>query len=314
MKGTFLSVGNLYLETNFLGVLANGSDVLTVGKEYSASSYESLLGGSAVNFATQLKKLGVDVGVLGKIGEDVEGEKLKNLLSQAGVENKFVKKEKGVQTNYAFGVVFEGSAQNIQFAAGSANQSLNIKDIDLESEDFSQVSDIYFGGSFKQKKLWPYYPELFKTLKEKGVRIFLDHGRVPVDANDEWISYVFKSLPYVEGYFLNNDEVLDVTKEKDIEKALQKIKNFNNGFTALKLGPLGCRVETAEESFASEGHKVVAVNTVGAGDAFNAGFISKFINGSSLEDSAKFANALAAIRVSLNHQPEQKEVDDFLNK
>ncbi len=314
MSKKVLSVGNLYLETNFLGTRANGEEVLVVGKEYSANHYESLLGGSAVNFATQLKKLGVDVGVLGKIGEDDEGVKLKKLLSEAGVENKLVQIEKDVQTNYAFGVVFDESGQNIQFAAGSANQSLSIKDIDLDSGDFDEISAVYFGGSFKQKLLWPYYPEIFQKLKQKGVKIFLDHGRVPVDASEEWISFAFKSLPYVEGYFLNNDEVVDVTKENDIEKSLDKIKSCNPGFIALKLGPEGCRIETQHDSIVVVGHKVKAVNTVGAGDAFNAGFISKFLLGSGLEESARFANALAAIRVSLNYQPSQKEVDDFLNK
>ena len=204
------------------------------------------------------------------------------------------------------------SAQNIQIVAGSANQSLSLEDIDLDNEIFDRVEAIYFGGCFKQKNLWPYYPEVFKNLNKRGIKLFIDPGRVPVDTTPEWIEILKTILPLSSGYFPNDKEILSVTGKDTVEDALKVIVSWGSKFTVVKLGPDGCLVNGNQENFRVNGYEIKAISTVGAGDVFNSSFICKLLEGKSLKECAKFANAAAAFRVSENKQGTLEDIERFI--
>jgi sugar/nucleoside kinase (ribokinase family) len=313
-KNIILGLGNLYVETNFLGVETAGLNELKVGNEYSAPGYEVRLGGSAVNFITQIKRYGLACGIIGKCGLDEAAKTLFKLLQDEGIKTDLIKKSSGVLTNIDSGIILKHSAQNIQIVAGSANQSLAPEDIDFDSEILKNVSAIYFGGSFKQKNLWPHYPEIFKKLYKKGIKLFIDPGRVPVDADGEWVGILKDVLIYTYGYFPNDKEILDVTGESDINAAIETVLSWGVEKLAVKKGPEGCIVCSKSEKYQIKGFKVEAVSTVGAGDCFNASFIAALTDGKSLKEAGEFATAAASIRVSKNYQPGKAEVEKLLNK
>ena len=116
---------------------------------------------------TFANKFGAEVGLVGKTGKDDSSKTLLKLLNDQGILTDLIKESEDVQTNVDTGLVVSHSAQNIQIVAGSANQSLSLEDIDLDNEIFDQVQAVYLGGCFKQKKLWPHYPEIFKNLNKR---------------------------------------------------------------------------------------------------------------------------------------------------
>ncbi|MBI4058024.1 carbohydrate kinase family protein [Candidatus Microgenomates bacterium] len=157
-------IGNIYVETNYLGLRTAGKDVLEVGKEYRAGKYETRLGGSVVNFITQAKRLGINVGLIGKCGDDEMGKRLIELLETEGIATEFIIISPGVQTSVDTGIVFEHSGSNIQLVAGNANQELCREDIDLNSRYFDQVKAVYLGGFLKQESLYKDYPQLLQDM------------------------------------------------------------------------------------------------------------------------------------------------------
>jgi sugar/nucleoside kinase (ribokinase family) len=311
-KKLILGLGNLYVETNYLGIETGGNNQVDVGKEYSAPKYETHLGGSAVNFITQVNKFGLPCGIIGKCGTDDNADTLFKLFKSQGISTDLIKRSKDYQTNIDTGIVFAHSSQNIQIVAGNANQSLSLEDIDLDSPIFDKTYAVYFGGSFKQKNLWPKYPEIFKKLSGKGIKLYIDPGRVPVDANPEWVNILKDLLPMAEGYFPNDMEIQTVTGQKDLGKAINMVLGWGVKMIALKKGPDGATVKTSDLEVTTHGIKVNAINTVGAGDCFNASFISALYMGMSPLEAIKFANASAAFRVSKNYQPNINEVNRFI--
>lgn len=309
---SLVAVGNLYVETNFLGIETKESDVLESGKEYSAPLYELRLGGSAVNFITQSKRLGLSVGIIGKTGVDDAQKTLLKLFEKEGVKTTLISSSPDVQTNIDSGIIFAHSGQNIQFVAGSANESLALSDIPLDNPELHKASGIYFGGSFKQRLLWPHYPEIFKKLFQKDVKIFLDPGRVPVDASPEWINILTEILPYTYCYFPNDMEITSVTKVKELSIAIKKIMASGPQYIAVKRGPEGCIAASKDSYFEVPGHKIKPISTVGAGDSFNAAFISQLLNEKDLTSCGLYANACAALRVSTNSQPYPKDIEKFM--
>jgi len=313
-RTVIVGIGNVYLETNYLGLITDNSRILQIGKEYRAPKWEIRLGGSVVNFIIQAKILGAPVGLIGKVGNDDAGRNLIGLLSKTKISSDLIKiaNDLEIQTSVDTGLVFE-DGDNIQVVAGNANQTLTIKDIDLNNPFFNTVKAVYLGGFLKQTGLYKDYPELLEKLTNMGIRIFLDHGRIPVDVAQKQIQVLKESMKFVEGYFPNIDELTGITDEQDLIKALNKALDMGPKFVAVKLGQKGCRIKSANEDIVIPGYPVKAISTVGAGDVFNAGFITRYLSGKTLNMAGKFANATAAIRVSKNINPTYDQVICYLS-
>lgn len=314
MSQTIFGVGNIYLETNFLGLETGGSDILTTGKEYRSKRYEIGLGGSVVNFLNQLQKLDVSVGLIGKIGDDEPGQKVLTLLTKAAINTQFVIRSNTVQTSIDTGLVFTHNGDNIQLVSGNANQNLTIDDLNVLEDHSVQMFGIYFGGFFKQESLFRDYPRLFKKLAEKNTHIFLDHGRLPVDVSQEKLEVLYQIFPYIDCYFPNETELQEVAGIQDVEEAAKKIMKLGSKCIIVKLGKNGAYIQTPDRSIHVSGYPVEVMNVVGAGDCFNAGFISQHIVGKTPEESAIFANAVAAMKVSTNQIPLYSDVNSFIKK
>lgn len=312
-KPYLVGLGNVYVETNYYQLETNAQDMLLVGKEYQSPKYEIHLGGSCVNFALQAQKLGIRVGLIGKTGIDEMGKKLRSLLADNGIETSLLSSSSLVQTNIDTGIVLSHSGQNIQLVSGTANQSLSLGDIPLNSPLFSEVSALYLGGFFKQEHLYADYPNLTQTCKERGLQIFIDHGRIPVVNTSEKKQKFIESCPYIDGYFPNEEELLGITGKAELKIAAHEVLSWGVRFIAVKRGEKGCRVFSQQDDFSLDAHTVPIFTTVGAGDSFNAGFIAEYMNGSNLMTCAKIANAIAAGKVSTNTYPGKNDIDTIMS-
>ncbi len=311
-KRTILAVGNVYVETQYIGLI-NSSVVLQVGREYRAPTWKMRLGGSAPNFAVQLRRLGEHVSLLGKVGNDEMGVKLIQLLEQEGIDTQLIQTvfDPNIQTSIDTGVILE-NGDNIQLVAGNANQSLCAQDISIELIAKKGVTHLYLGGFLKQPKLIEAYPLILAELKEKDISIFIDHGRIPVDLSREHKNSLITALQYAHCYFPNESELLSITGEHDINTALSAALEFGPEIVVVKRGKNGCVVKTKRETYSISGFTTKAVSSVGAGDAFNAGFIFAYTRGKHIYDCARFANGVAAFLVENNANPSLQDVAHLL--
>ena len=292
------SIGSVYLETNYLATETAGKDVIAAGSEYRSSSYTVGLGGSAVNFTLQVVALGLDASLIGKVGDDEQGKKVLAQLSECGIRTDFIKIDPGVQTGVDTGVVLAHSGQNIQLVSGNANQSLSFDDLPWDKPLFDDVSAVYLGGYFKQESLFGDYPKLVKKLKDMHKRVFLDHGRVPVDVETQKLDTLRQTLRFVDGYFLNDSELFAVTGETVFADAVKSIATWGPPLIVVKEGEKGCTLVEGDRVKKFTTDSVNVVSTVGAGDAFNAGFLSKYLTGADVYASARYANRVATYKVA----------------
>jgi len=294
------SIGSVYLETNYLATETAGANVIEVGREYRSSSYTVALGGSAVNFVVQANALGLATSLIGKVGADDQGKEVLAQLTQRHIKTDFIQVSKDVQTGVDTGVVLAHNGQNIQLVSGNANQLFSYADIPLDNPLFDEVSAVYLGGFFKQEALYGDYPKLAKELKDKGKLVFLDHGRVPVDVQKQKIDVLKDTLGYVDGYFLNDAELYAVTGKTSLDSALKLVASWGPKLIVVKQGEKGCTVVHEETTKSIATDSVKAQNTVGAGDAFNAGFLSQFMMGVDVYSAAVYANRVATYKVAHN--------------
>lgn len=308
MKPLLLTVGNIYVDHNTFGVNSGEETFrLESGKDYFASNSERVLGGSAVNAAMQASRLGVEVGFIGKTGKDEGGEEVRALLRKEGILSELVSEDASLSTSMAVNLI-DKNGQFIGVHYGEASKSLSVDDIDLENDLFGRCQAIYFGGTAKQPLLLKGGARLFQELNNRGIKIFYDPNRFPVQDEATDRSLLLAQLAFVKGYFPNEEELLQLTGETFVDKALEVVLSTGVGFVALKLGAKGCRVITKDDDFTVEGRKITPLTTVGAGDCFNATFIAYYLKGKSLNECAELATTAAAVKVSQNVWPDEAAI------
>jgi len=301
-------VGNVYFDHNIYGIELDIHANLQTGTEYRADSGEIVIGGSAVNVAMQATKLEMGVSFIGKVGDDEFGLEIKKLFEKKNIDSSLLTKSE-FSTSISVNLIFKKDGDFVGAHYGEASKHLNPSDFDFNHPLLVEGGLIYFGGTAKQPLLFQSLPTLFAKLKKIGFTIFFDPNRLPVGKEIESREQIAKALPYVDYYLPNETEILQFANSKNLDNALEATLKYGAKNIIVKTGPKGCRVKTNKIDITIDGEKIIPINTVGAGDSFNAALISQLANGADLESAAKFANKCASIKVSDNIWPTKKEVN-----
>ena len=305
------SVGNIYLDINGQG-FPNGT--LQPEIEIKGDEYQLEVGGSAFNFAKTLAHFGLNPNFIGKVGADQTAAVLVELIKTTGVDSELISSP-DVQTNMGINLTTQ-NGKTLMAVMGSANQSLQPEGVRakiIELLEADKLQSLYLGGVYKLEHLIPMYLKLLEEYGSKFI-VLLDHGRVAPGANQDLIQQVQKIASFAN-YYLPSENELMVTWEADsVNEALKKIREAYPKLVVLvKLAEKGCLVAAPGKDLKKiKAFSVEAVNTVGAGDTFNAGLIAGLNQGLDLIKAAHFANATAAIKISQNKIPSKKDVEKFI--
>ena len=171
-----------------------------------------------------------------------------------------------------------------------AMSHLSIDDIDIET--LKQAGHLHFSSYFFQPGFKNSLNTLFNKAKKVGLSTSLD---VQWDPSEKWDLDLEKVLPFVDVFIPNEVELIKLTGQTNIHAAIDIAGNLSK-YTVVKRGVKGSILcyEDKKITKAPFLNKNV-VDTIGAGDSFNAGFIFKFINGNSPEICQIFGNLSGAI-------------------
>ncbi len=270
-------------------------DVIGIGKRLPEREEEVFLdelitmpGGSAANTAAACARLGLKTGFIGKIGEDDFGEFLKNDLKSEGVDTGELKKTEQKKTGTCL-IVMDPKKERHMYAFSGAANLLTPEDINpwyVNSAKIVHLADL--------KNIVP----LIEAAKqaEGKTKVSLNPGGLIIGLGYRKIRPL---LMQVDVYISSKDEAAKLYKTDDPEKLAAKLMSEGIETVALTMGRRGCYVADEKQSKQIPGFKVKAVDTTGAGDAFSAGFLYGQSRGLSLEESARYANATAALKVSI---------------
>jgi sugar/nucleoside kinase (ribokinase family) len=130
------------------------------------------------------------------------------------------------------------------------------------------------------------YMELFAAAHELGTRVFMDcqaHNHTLADAG------IMDTLRQVDVFAPNAEEARRLTGQKDCEAALEKLAELVP-LVIIKMGAEGCICRQGDLELRIPGIHVQVVDTTGAGDNFNCGFLCGQVRGFSLADSLRMGN------------------------
>ena len=262
------------------------------GKLTLVDRMELHTGGCANNTGTGLAKIGVKTAIIGKVGNDGFGDFMVNELSKNGVDCRGVKRDPEFATSATMVMVHSDGERDFIHYIG-ANANIKASDIDFELVKNSKI--LHIAGSF----LMPGFDgaptaEVLKKAKALGVTTTLDTAW---DSKGNWMKLLEPCLEYVDYAVPSIEEARMVTGKYEPEDVAQVLIDKGVKVVGLKMGSDGCYIKSKNEEIRIPIYKVNAIDALGAGDAFAAGFLTGLVNGWDLEKTGRFANAVGAFCV-----------------
>ena len=257
-------------------------------RELLASGFGLTLGSSSAILAHNLAVLGASVGFVSRVGDDPLGTIALDRLSESGVDLSRVKR---VAEGPATGVTIllpHGGRRHILTYPGTMSE-MSFADLDMEY--LASSRHFHLSSLFLQKALQPQMPELFRQLKAAGLTLSLDTND---DPEDRWGEPLDELLGLVDLFLPNESEACRITGKPDAEGAIEVLAK-RVPVVAVKCGRRGSLVQQGGKRWAVPAETVAPVDTIGAGDSFNAGFLAARLRGESPEACAAFGNRTAAL-------------------
>jgi len=261
------------------------SEIPKAEEESFVIDFKIYAGGSSANTISALARLGLKTGFIGKVGKDSEGEFLIRDFESFGVDTSNVIVSEG-RTGVAM-VFVDREGRRAILLDPALNDTIKFDEINLNYvKDFR----LLHLSSFVCKVSWESF-ESQKRIAEKfeGIVSF-DPGSVYAKFGLDKIKPLIKQT----NVFMPNEIEIELLTGLDYREGAEFFLKWCD-VVVVKRGEKGCYVASDEGCYEVPAYKVKVVDTTGAGDAFNAGFLYGLLKGKNLEDCARIGNYLASL-------------------
>jgi len=268
---------------------------------WRAPGFLKAAGGAPANVAAGLGKLGVNVGFIGKVGDDPFGVFLKKTLEQCQVDTRYLFMSSQYRTTLAFvSLTEEGERDFVFFRHPGADMMLSPEEIE---EDYIKGAKILHFGSISliNEPCRSATLRALEIAKRNGLLISYDPNlRLSLwESAERARKGINLGLEYADIVKLNEEE-LEFLTSKSSPQGCEEILRGGRKMVAITFGERGCYYCTGEGRGYVEGFKVNVVDTTGAGDGFVAGMLCKVLEfwddfPGKGEEIFRFANAVGAL-------------------
>ncbi|MCC5801775.1 sugar kinase [Rossellomorea vietnamensis] len=300
-------------------------DILTIGEPLmefsetkdSSTGYLSGFGGDTSNFAVAAARQGAKVRYFTRVGNDRFGDQLLDMWSTEGIDVSFVTQDSKASTGIYF-ITYSSEGHQFAYYRKSSAASL-LKPQDITEESFVNISLLHITG-ISQAISDSCCDAVFRAIEMARTNNIL----VSYDANlrlklwplEHARAVIHATAPLADIFLPSLEDAQQLTGLSDPNKIVDYYRHLGVKQMILKLGKRGVMVATSEERQIADGFNVDTVDTTGAGDTFNGAFCSQYIDGVSLIESAKYANAAAALSTTgygaISPIPFKEDVQRFL--
>ena len=242
-------------------------------------------GGSAANTIVGLARLGLRTGYIGEVTDDHEGQLLLENFREEGVDTSGIIVAKRGQSGKVMGFV-DKQGERALYVAPGVNDIIDLKEVNA---DYAKRTKILHLTSFVGEKSFKTQKKLVMKLP-KSVRVSFDPGILYAKRGLQTLSPIIRRVFVM----LPNEVELKLLTGEEYEDAAKMLIGEGVKIVAVKLGRKGCFVTDGKESYMVEPFKVKVVDTTGAGDAWNAGFLYGFLKNKSLRECGRLGNFVAS--------------------
>ncbi|MFJ4223547.1 sugar kinase [Microbacterium sp. NPDC089695] len=275
------------------------------------------IGGAESNVAIGLARLGVATSWLGRVGDDSLGERVVREIRSERVDVRAV-----LDPDAATGLMVKerpsaASTAVHYYRAGSAGSRLRPADLPerwVESAALLHVTGI---TPLLSESATDAVHTAIDSARAAGIRVSFDVNYRSKLAAPAVAGPILRAIAErADIVFGGEDEFSILYPEASAAEAAARLRDAGCATTVVKLGPAGAAVVTADEVVEAEGFRIAALDTVGAGDAFVAGYLSGLLEGLATDEILRRANACGAMACLVpgdwEAAPTRRDLDRFL--
>ena len=280
-------------EISVLGIFVadisfSGPKIPAIGETILGNKYNIGPGGKGCNQAIAIARLGGKVSFISKIGKDNYGDLALITLKKNKISSSNIIQDENSQTGVAGILVDQNSGKNAINVITGAPSSLTINELDNHIDTIKK-SKIFLTQLEVPKEV---IIHCLKTAKENGCITILN----PAPASE--ISKEF--YKYIDFFTPNETEAefytgIKITNDKDAKQAADKILNLGIKKVVITLGEKGLFYSDGKEQIYLKASAVKAIDTTGAGDAFNGALAFALSQKKTVEECLRFANRVGGL-------------------
>jgi len=276
-------IGELNLDMIVLGA----PGLPAPGEETIVERMVLTLGSSSGIIAAQLARLGDDVLFISKIGGDDFGQRALGFLRGTGVPTDAVAVEPSLPSGLTISIAVDG--ERAMLTQLGCIQELRWEDVDLDL--LRGRRHLHISSFYLQRNLRPAIARIFARAHEMGMTTSLDTGY----PSDQEINGDLEAVwPHLDLFLPNETEATLLTGCATVEQALDAL-SAKAPTVAVKLGPKGAIARQGDRGAWRPAFVIDVVETTGAGDSFNGGFLHAYLSGWELADCLDLGNACGAL-------------------
>ncbi len=274
-------------EINVDLVFRNCQAFPTSGREVLAEDFSMTPGSSSMICAMGLARLGNPVSFHGKLGADEWGNYCLDALRHAGIDLASVRQDAALRTGVTVSLSTPQDRALVTFAGAiDTLRADDVGDALLAGADHLHVSSYYL-----QRALRPDCRALFARARDAGLSTSLDPGFDPQQA---WDADLRNTLEEVDLFLPNELELAAIT---GCDSVLAGLRALDNGHTqtVVKRGQLGCASLDRGQLLEVPAFAVDPIDSTGAGDSFDAGFLHAWLRDLSPHDCLRWGSACGSL-------------------
>ena len=300
------------------------------------TSFAKYLGGSSANTAFGCARLGLNAGLISRVGDDAMGRFLVETIAREGCDVSHV----GVDPTRLTAAVVLGIKDKDTFPLIFLRENcadMAIGDAEIEDAYIARSRALLITGThFSTEYIDGVSNSALDRARAHDVRTVLDIDYRPVlwgltkrgDGETRYIAsgtvtaHLQKMLPRFDLVIGTIEEFNIAGGSSDILESLSEVRRSTDAVLVVKRGAMGCAVidgaipGSLDDAFNGSGVRVEVLNVLGAGDAFSSGFMSGWVRGEDYDACARYANACGALVVSRHGcapaMPTRIELDYFI--
>ena len=245
------------------------------------------IGSSSAIFACGAARLGLRVAFIGKVGDDIFGQYMRQALEDYHIDTQGVLIDPQVRTGLSV-ILSQGNDRAILTYPGAIPC---LKFAEIPRQLIAQARHLHLASYFMQEALRPDVPALFDLAHSKGLSVSLDTN---YDPSEKWDGSLTEALERTDIFLPNATECCAIAGIRELAQAAsllaQKVK-----IVAIKLGRDGGQVYSRTQMHQAPSLQVQVTDTVGAGDSFDAGFIYGYLANWDLKRTLRLATACGSL-------------------
>jgi sugar/nucleoside kinase (ribokinase family) len=289
-------------------ILSDPQGFPEMGKEKLVGGMLLTMGSASAIFATNIAHLGMKVGFIGKLGNDYLGKIVTDTLAERGVDCSGIQVMPDEKTGITVALSYPEDYAMMTYMG--AMETFNLADVNFDY--VKRGKHLHFSSYYLQPGMRPSCAEMFKRAKALGMTTSFDPGPDPADLYE---SDILEVLPHIDVFLPNESEAMSIAHKDTVEEALEFLAQYSST-TVITCGSEGALASSKGQKLKSNVYKIKPIDTTGAGDSFNCGFLLSWLAGSSLEESLVTGSACGAIATTrvggATASPTRAEMETFI--